>query len=148
MKPVMLALSTFRYTEKAIDLAFEKAREGRPLVIVYVVDENLARYYFGLDLGSIGELQETCEADLLKEHEKRGAQRVAELAARAQAEGIPVRTYVATGRFALKCLAVIREEDPEMVITTRTKRPDWVRKFFGSPVDHLVAEAGRPVIVV
>lgn len=142
----MLALSTFRYSQKAIDLAFEKARTGRPLVIVYVVDENLARYYFGLDLGYMGELKETCEKDLLKQHEIKGAERVAELVTRAQAEGVAVKTHVATGRFAIKCLAVIQEDDPEMVITTRTDRPDWVRKFFGSPVDHLIERAGRPVI--
>lgn len=146
MKPVMLALSTFRYSEKAIQLALEKASDGRPLLIVYVVDENIARYYFGVDVGYLGDLKETCEKDLLRDHEQKGQERVSRIAEEGHARGIEVRTRIYTGRFAVKCLEVIREEDPEMVITTRTQRPEWVRKFFGSPVDQLIAEARRPVI--
>jgi hypothetical protein len=41
---VMLALSTFRRSEKAVALAVEKCREIKNLIIVYVIDINFARY--------------------------------------------------------------------------------------------------------
>jgi nucleotide-binding universal stress UspA family protein len=35
-----------------------------------------------------------------------------------------------------------------VIITTRSKRPEWVRRFFGSPVDDLIRKAGCPVVTV
>jgi len=143
---VMLALSTFRQSDHAVDLAIEKAREFGRLVVVHVADMNLARYFIETDIGLYPELKEKCEAEVLREHEQQGREAVRAIAEKAEAEGIEVTSCVRVGRFALVCLEVVIEEKPDVIVTTRSKRPAWVRRFFGSPVDHLIAEAGCPVI--
>jgi len=151
-QPVMLALSTFRQSEKAVELALEKSRqENRRLVVVHVADRNLARYLVGQDLavidgGVFTGLRQKCEEDLLREHESQGREKAGAIAARARERGIAVSTVVETGRFALVCLEVVAKERPAVIFTTRSKRPAWVKLFFGAPVDKLIAEAGCPVV--
>jgi hypothetical protein len=74
---VMLALSTFRKSEQAIETAIQKARNVKKLIVVYVADVNLARYFVGSEPGLLPHLKDTCEADLLKQHEKAGHEQVA-----------------------------------------------------------------------
>jgi len=145
---VILALSAFRRSEKAVDAAIEKSRKVKKLMVVYVADVNLARYLVDVEYGLIPGLKETCESDMLQQYEKAGREYAAEVADRAKKEGIEVGTNVQIGRFAIVCLDLVRQEKPSLVVTTRSKRPEWVRKFFGSPVDELIAKAGCPVIVV
>jgi hypothetical protein len=59
-----------------------------------------------------------------------------------------VKTHVKVGRFAVMCLEVAQKEKPSMIVTTRSQRPVWVKKFFGAPVDDLIAKARCPVIVI
>jgi nucleotide-binding universal stress UspA family protein len=145
---VMLALSTFRKSEKVIDTAIEKAKGVKKLMVVYVVDVNLARYLVEVDHQTIPEYMETCESEVLKQHEREGRAHVAAIAERAKREGIEVKFHLQVGRFALVCLDVVQQEKPSLIVTTRSKRPEWVKKFFGAPVDDLIAEAGCPVTVV
>ena len=63
---VMLALSTFRQSEKAVLTAVEKAREPKKLLLAYVVDVNLARYFIGSEHGLYSDVKDKCEAELLK----------------------------------------------------------------------------------
>ncbi len=147
MRPVMLALSTFRKSEKAVELALAEARTSRTLVVVFVVDINVARYIIGTDVGLWPELKQSCEEELLQKHENAAREAVQMIVAKAQGLGLTVRTYVTRGRFALECLEVVAREQPDLIVTTRSNRPNWVRRFFGSPVDHLVAEAGSRVIM-
>jgi len=144
MKPVMLALSTFRRSQKAIDLAIEKAAEGKQLVVVYVADVNLARYFIGIDVPR--DVKEKCEEELLDEHRERGTKVVESIAARAAQHGIEVTSHVEIGRFALKVLDVVRREPPALIVTTRSKRPNWVKRVFGAPVDFLIENAGCPIV--
>jgi nucleotide-binding universal stress UspA family protein len=144
---VCLALSTFRQSEKAVDTAIEEAKATKKLMVVYVADVNLARYLVDVDHGLISELREGCESDLLQKHEKAGRVHVAMITERAGKHGIEVKTHVEIGRFALVCLDVMRQVKPSLIVTTRSKRPEWVRKFFGAPVDDLIAKAGCPVTV-
>lgn len=145
---VMLALSTFRKSEKAVDIALEKSRAAKKLLVVYVADVNLARYFVDVDLGLLGELKESCEEDMLKQHEKAGRDHVAAIAARAKQEDIEVQAHIEIGRFAVVCLDLAEKMKPSLIVTTRSKRPEWVRKFFGAPVEELIAKAGCPVTVV
>ena len=145
---VMLALSTFRQSEKAINIAFEKCQQTKKLMVVFVADVNLARYFVDVDLGLFGELRESCEAGMLQQHEKAGREHLAAITARAEREGIEVQTHLEIGRFGLVCLDLVQQVKPSLIVTTRAKRPEWVRKFFGSPVDDLTANAGCPVTVV
>lgn len=145
---VLLALSTFRQSEKAIAMAIQEAEKVKKLMIVFVADVNLARYFIDVDYGVIPDLRETCEADLLKKHEKAGHEYVAAVVDLANKAGIEVKTHIEIGRFALVCLDVAQHAKPSVIVTTRSKRPDWVRKFFGAPVDDLIAKAGCAVKVV
>lgn len=144
--PIMLALSTFRQSEEAVELAIQKAKEGKNLIVAFVVDVNLARYFIGTDLQLYPELRVKSEEDILKEHRRQADEKAAFVARAAEDQGINVRTYISTGRFALECLEVVKKEKPELIITTRSRRPDWVKRFFGSPVDYLIANAGCPVV--
>lgn len=144
---VMLALSTFRKSDKAIEVALEKARENGKLLIAFVADVNLARYFIGTEHGYVSELKDSFEAELLKKHEEEGHAAVREISERAAKLGLDVATHVEVGRFALVCLDLVRRDKPACVVTTRSRRPEWVRKFFGAPVDELMAKAGCPVIV-
>ena len=146
MKPVLLALSTFRYSQKAIDCAIEGTKKGRRLIVVYVVDVNLARYLIGSDLRFYENLMDKFEKELLQEHKKMAKQRVKSIAEMAEKYGIEVKTHISIGRFALKVLPFVKKNKPEFIITKRSKRPEWVKKFFGSPVDYLVENAACPVV--
>ena len=87
-----------------------------------------------------------CEEDLLKEHQKQAKEKVRLIVRAAEHYGIDTRTYMSTGRFAIECLEIVKKESPELIITTRSKRPGWVKRYFGSPVDYLIANAGCPVV--
>jgi len=141
-----LALSTFRRSEDAIAVALEKAAACKELVVVYVADVNLARYLIGTDVGLYPELKEKCEQELLEEHRQKGKEEAESIAARAETQGIRTVSYVLVGRFALVCLEIVEKERPSLIVTTRSRRPTWVKKLFGSPVNHLIAHAGCPVI--
>jgi nucleotide-binding universal stress UspA family protein len=145
---VMLALSTFRKSEKVIDVAIGKAREVKKLMVLYVVDVNLARYLVDVDREVIPGYEDTCEAEVLEQHEREGRKHVAAIVEKARREGIEVKFQIQVGRFALVCLDVVQQEKPSHIVTTRSKRPEWVKKFFGAPVDDLIARARCPVTVV
>ena len=130
MWPIMWALSTFRESDKAIRLAIEESRKIRRLVVVFVADMNLARYFIGTDVGMFPELKESYEEEILKEHRRRGEEIAGSIAERAVEHGITVKTRAEIGRFALICLDVVRTETPQLIITTRSKRPKWVKRFF------------------
>lgn len=144
----MLALSTFRRSDSAVELAIEKAAETKTLVVAFVVDVNVARYLVGTDVGLFPDLRDRCEEEFLKQNRELAEEGVKRITETAEKRGITVRTYVGIGRFALECMKVIEKERPEVVVTTRSKRPAWARRFFGSPVDYLIANAGCPVIEV
>ena len=145
---VMLALSTFRKSEKTVDAAMEKCREIKKLVVVFVVDINVARYLVGVEEEFSVGLKETCESELLEKAEKEGKEQLEKIARQAEQKGFQVQTLVQLGRFALVCLDVANKIHPSLIVTTRSRRPEWVRKFFGSPVDELIAKAGCPVLAI
>lgn len=145
---VVLALSTFRRSEKVVNVAIEKAREVKKLMVVYVVDVNLARYLVDVDHGTIPEYEKTVASEVLKQHEREGREHVAAIVEKAKKEAIEVEFHLEIGRFALVCLDMVKQAKPSQIVTTRSKRPEWVKKFFGAPVDDLIAGAGCPVTVV
>jgi len=144
-----LALSTFRRSDEAVRQAIElAAHDPRELVVVFVIDKNLARYFIGTDAIAGTKLRERCERDLLEEHRREGQAAVDAIAAEAKECGVECESAVLTGRFAVEVLKAVEGKTPEMVVTTRSKRPQWVRRFFGSPVDYLIANAGCLVIEI
>jgi nucleotide-binding universal stress UspA family protein len=117
-------------------------------MVVYVVDVNLARYLVDVDHGVIPGYMETCESEVLKQHEREGRKHVEAIAEKAKKEGIEVKFHLQVGRFAIVCLDVAQQEKPSLILTTRSNRSAWGKKFFGAPVDDLIASAGCPVTVV
>lgn len=144
----MLALSTFRHSQKAIALALDRAESNGRLIIAYIVDVNLARYFIGSDVGLYEQLRSKCEREILEEHRRTARSRVKEIVQQAEERSIISKVHVQTGRFALKILALANTYRPELIITTRSNRPKWVKQFFGSPVDTLIERATCPVIEV
>jgi nucleotide-binding universal stress UspA family protein len=145
---VMLALSTFRKSEKAIKVAIEKSQETKKLMIVYVIDINVARYLVDVEEEFFIGLKEKSESEMLGKAEQDAHDQVAVIAEKARKEGIKVKTLTKIGRFAVVCLDVVKKEQPSVIVTTRSKRPEWVKKFFGAPVDELIAQAGCPVLAI
>jgi nucleotide-binding universal stress UspA family protein len=143
---VMLALSTFRKSEKAVDTAIEKAKGVKKLLVVFVADVNLAQYFIGAELSPA--MREMCEVDVLKLHEKEGRENVERIAARAMVHDIELKSLIQVGQFAAVCLDLVKQEKPSLIVTTRSQRPEWVKKFFGAPVNELIEKAGCPVMVV
>lgn len=147
MRPIMLALSSFRQSHTAIGLAIEQAKKSSELIVVYVVDVNLVRYLIGTDIGWLcPEVKDRCNEEILSEYREKAEQEVKFITRMAKDHRVCVRSYIDIGRFAVECLKVIEKEKPELVITTRSSRPQWVKKFFGSPVDYLVANAKCQVV--
>ena len=146
MGPVMLALSTFRQSQAPVDLALQKAAEAGTLVIAFVVDVNVARYLVGTDVGLFPDLRDRCEEEFLREQRKHAEQNVSRIIGMAEKRGIATRSRIVTGRFGVECMKIVEEEKPGLIVTTRSRRPGWVRRFFGSPVDHLIANAKCPVV--
>jgi nucleotide-binding universal stress UspA family protein len=64
----------------------------------------------------------------------------------AHKEGISVKLVFEVGRFGIICVDIMKKENPKMIIITRSKRPEWVKKLFGSPVSYLIENASCPVI--
>jgi len=145
---VMLALSTFRRSEKAIAIAIEKCREIKNLIIVYVIDINVARYIVDAEEEFLIGLKEKTEAELLEKAEKDAREQVARIAEEAEKKGIQAKIIIKVGRFAIVCLDVVKQTHPSVIVTTRSRRPEWVKKFFGAPMDELIAKAGCPVLAM
>jgi nucleotide-binding universal stress UspA family protein len=145
---VVLALSTFRKSERAIDTAIQKAKSTGKLLVVFVADIDLANYFLGAEAEVLPALKEMCEADILKRNQEEGNNHVQMIAARARLENIETRSIIQVGEFAAVCLDVIKQEKPSLIVTTRSQRPEWVKKVFGAPVRELIEKAGCPALVV
>ena len=142
---VMLALSTFRQSGAAARLAMEKAAKTGRLVVVFIVDSDLARYISFEELGVLPEREEY-EKELLETHERLARTRMKLLLRMARKRGIKVGRRIRKGGFGIECVKLARKLSPSLVVTTRSARPAFLRRVFGSPVDYLIANAGCPVI--
>jgi len=143
---VMPALSTFRKSEKAVEAAIQKAKDTGKLFVLFVADVDLALYFIEAELSPA--MREMCEADVLKLHEKEGRGKVEQIAAKARLEKIEMRSVIEVGQFAQVCLHQVELEKPSLIVTTRSQRPEWVKKFFGAPVSEIIEKVECPVLVV
>jgi len=147
-RPVMLALSTFKYSDKAIEAAIEKANQCKKLIIVYGHQINLWLYFLETDIGFYPCWKEQCEKELLAEIHQQWEQKIKSIANRAKAENLLVTTYVRAERFRTLCMNVVNKENPSLIITQKTLRPSWFRRFFGSPTDYLASHTECSVIEI
>ena len=145
--PVMLALSTFKHADIAIDTALEKASRCQKLVIVYGHDVNLGLYFMESGVGLYPDLKEQCEKEILTDYEQQWKEKVEVIADRARAQGIEVVTYVRAERFTSLCLKVIEKEEPSLIVTAMDPRsPSWLRGLFGSAAGRLAYHTDSTVI--
>ena len=142
-QPVLLALSSFRHTEAVVAHALELCAERTaPLVVVFVVDVNLARYFVGSDVMAGTSLRELMEQGILDDHKRQAQEALSRVCALAREHGLPCTAVLRVGRFAQEIKAAAREHAPAVIVLTRARRPEWLRRVFGSPVDRLCQELG------
>lgn len=146
--PVMLALSTFKYSDIAIEAAIEKASEGKKLVIVYGHEVNLWLYFLETDVGFYPCWKKQCEEELLAEIHRKWEGRIEDITNRARAKNLKVITHVQAQRFRTLCMEVVKKEKPSLIIIKKNLRPAWFRRFFGSTVDYLASHIECSVIEV
>lgn len=120
--PIMLALSTFKHSDKAIKMAIEMAFDCKKLVIVYGHEVNPWLYFMGTDFGIIHGLKEQCEIEILIEIEREWEKKIDVIATEARAKGLKVATYVKAKKFKKLYHEVFEKEKPSLVITTKSRK--------------------------
>lgn len=137
-RPILLALSSFRWAEQEIEQALaDCARFGARLHVLFVVDVNLARYFANSGVMAGTSLRDEMEHGLLEDHRRQAREVLERVSALASQRGVECLTDLRVGRFAEEVRAVAGELGPGIVIMTRARRPQWLRRLFGSPVDRL-----------
>ncbi len=137
-KPVLLALSSFRWAEGEIEQALAECEQtGVRLHAVFVVDVNLSRYFANSGVMAGTSLRAEMEKGLLDEHRRQAQEILDRVAAMAGKRGVECLSELRVGRFAEEVRAAASEIGPGVLIMTRARRPEWLRRLFGSPVDRL-----------
>ena len=135
---VLLALSSFRFSEAEVERALARCREdGARLRVLYVVDVNIARYFSESGVMAGTTLREQLEAGAFEELQVRAQAILDEVCSRVSETDVTCEGVLRVGRFAEEVTALVRAERPQVVIATRAQRPEWLRRLFGSPVDRL-----------
>lgn len=142
MKPILLALSTFRHSDLRVQKTIEHAQqEYRNLLVLFIVDINQELELINSQTIIGTHFRQTCQEELLAEYKEIAEAKVKGIASQAIKAGVPCETLIVTGRFETETVNVIRERKPEKVILTRSRRPRWMRQLFGSPVDYITEHA-------
>lgn len=142
-KRVLLALSSFRHNRQQIQYALDLCRaEEAELVTLFVVDVNLARYFAGSGVMAGTTLREQMEQGLMDDQIRQAEEVLEGVCKLAAEQEVPCRTMLKVGRFAIETRAVVAAEAPDVIVVTRARRPEWLRKLFGSPVDSLCSDPG------
>jgi len=140
---VLLALSSFRYSDREVGAALDLCRElEAELLVLFVVDVNLARYFAGTGVMAGTSLREQMEKGLLDDQKRQAEETLEKVRQAAEARGIACRALLKVGRFAVETRAVVAAEGPQVMVVTRARRPEWMRRLFGSPVDSLCQDVG------
>ena len=132
MQPIILALSSFRNSKDAIDLAIRLAEKSGNLIICYITDENIHRYLEDSPCYMREELKEEYIQSFKKKNELRAIS-IKNIAEEYDIKNVEIVAEV--GRFAEIVLEVADIKQPEYIVTTRSTRLDILRRMFGSPID-------------
>lgn len=140
---ILLALSSFRYKDEEVEHALKLCEEhDARLVTVFVVDVNPAHYLAGSGAVVGSSLREDLEHGIMQEYQERAEEVLERVCAAAEARGVECESVLRTGVFAEEVRAVMARCGPRVIVVTRSERPDWLRRLFGSPVDSLCDELG------
>lgn len=145
---ILLSLSSFRFSEKAVETAFDLADQNSELCVLWVIDVNLSRYLVGLDSGLSYESKEMFYHELHEKFLQIANGNLEKIIEKAQDFKINITTEVVIGRFAIESLRVAHQKKPMIIVTTRSNRAQWLIDRFGSPVKVLTEQSDCPVIVV
>ncbi len=144
----MVALSSFRWSQEAVERAFRETAPGELLLVAYVVDVRIAECFAGTALDLYPEVAEACTRDLLKGHRDFGKVVLKAISVKARARGIRVQTHLAVGQFAKEILRLIGATDPRAVITSRSRRPVWDQHVPGEAIASIARNTGCPMVEV
>ena len=108
---VLLALSSFRYSDREVGAALDLCRElEAELLVLFVVDVNLARYFAGTGVMAGTSLREQMEKGLLDDQKRQAEETLEKVRQAAEARGIACRALLKVGRFAVETRAVVAAE--------------------------------------
>ena len=138
---ILLALSSFRFTEAEVELALKRCKEAEAqLQVLFVVDVNLARYFSNIGPMAGSSLREQLEDGIRDELRQKAQAILNQVCEHSKAADVKCNGVMRTGRFAEEVVKFVQAETPERIIVTRAHRPEWLRRLFGSPVDTLARE--------
>jgi nucleotide-binding universal stress UspA family protein len=143
-QPILIALSTFRHSEDAIEIIKSLGSKNK-LVVCYFTDQNIYKYR--------PQIPFTCGQDAIQEiiNQDRiaNAYRIEEIVEIAKLNNIKdIQTYTGVGRFAPMVLEIVRKENPSLILTTRSERSTILKWIFGSPIDKIRKEAKCKVVEI
>lgn len=144
--PVMLVLFSDKKADKAIALAFKKAEKSKTLILVYVIDDNLAPYFVGTDAGLYPALKEICERDLLEKYWQEAVAKMDQLAQSAKTLGIQVRKHILTKSDYQKDSDLFRAEKPALIISGESRKGFGLKSLMRQPEIQTFKNTGIPVI--
>ena len=149
MSGIVLAVSTFRESDRAVECAIEKASGQGELYCIYIIDVRLSEYCFAESGGSCyPKWKKRYIKEVLASYRHKAERTIQAIKEQADQCGLEVKAEVQYGGFAKKCVTFIQNIDPDAVVTTRAQRPGILRKIFGSHVDYIIEHVDCPVIEI
>lgn len=149
---IMLLLSFLRRSPKCIELALQIAAERQAeLIVLFVLDEDVMTKVTKklTEDGWIGgKPSEQFLAALRQEYREQAQTKIQEVEEAARRKGIWVRSFSREGNLVEEALALLNQENIDLVIVTRRKRSRLSRFLFGSAVADLMMQAPCPVKVI
>jgi nucleotide-binding universal stress UspA family protein len=148
---VLLILSATRMSVSCIDAALAAAaREEAELVVLYILDA-LETADVGKRITHEGFLGGAPSGKLLREmrreRKRQGTQWLAEVAKRAEQQGVTCRTELVEGEFVSRSLDAAQEEAPSVIYVAKRERGTLSRLVSGSPVEELKQAAPCEVAI-
>jgi nucleotide-binding universal stress UspA family protein len=152
MRKILLLLPTTGFSEKTVRTAFKLAKEqGAELLCCYVVDERLPESVSSwmIYIGFMGDKpSEEYREVILKEYRKRGETDIEEVEKMASQEGVNLRSCFKEGNWSEETIKVAKEEEVELIVTSKPKEGQMGKFFFGSALEELMKSAPCDVRVV
>lgn len=149
---IMLLLSFLRRSPRCIELALQIAAERQAeLVVLFVLNEEVMTKVTKklTEDGWIGgKPSEQFLAALRQEYREQAQTKIHEVEEAARRKGVSVRSFSREGNLVEEALALLNQENIDLVIVTRRKRSRLSRFLFGSAVADLMMQAPCPVKVI
>ncbi len=139
--PLLLILSAMRQSGEAVRFALRRAREaGTKMVVLYVVDESIARSAAReLEMsGFMGdEPADLVTKVLVKAYADRGSEDLARIRSQAEEAGVSCQTVMREGDFCEECLRFMQGQGFLEIVAIQRKRSHLSRYLFGSVIGRL-----------